>query len=298
LPAKTNAGTATISLSVSDPTAFAASDYQITYTSATAVNITKLSDGTSTSYAALPPQLDGFNLTTTGTAQPGDSFLLKPFSAAAGKIDTAFTSPRDLAVASQIQASVGSTNSGGLAVASLQATTPNANLTQSVQLTFNAAAGTFDVVGAGTGNPVSQPYTPGQPIVFNGWSMTLTGLPQTGDTITVGPSPKNYLSTNSGNATALVNLRDMKLFDAAPLTDGYAAAISQVGVLAQSASFAASTSQSIATNAQTAKASVSGVNLDEEAAKLLQFQQAYQASAKVLQIGQTLFTTLISSFGP
>ncbi len=388
LPAATNGGTANISLSVSDPTAFAVSDYQMTYTSGTAGNITRLSDGkvTAFDFATPPVQVDGLTLSASAGAVAGDRFLLKPFSTAAGQIDTSFTSPADLAVASPVVASVATTNAGGLAVANLKAQSPNANLTQSVQLTFNAATGTFNVVGTGTGNPVNVPYTPGQPISYNGWSMTLTGLPKTGDTITVGPtinvqssagasntgtlvvtstqvqtpnanllkpvtltfnalagtfdvvgtgtgnpvsvpytpgatisyngwtmtvsgapvtgdtlsmgpSPKNYLSTNSGNATALVNLRDTTLFDGAPLTDGYAAAISQVGVLAQTAGFAASTSKAIATNAQMNKAAVSGVNLDEEAAKLLQFQQAYQASAKVLQIGQTIFTSLLQSLG-
>jgi flagellar hook-associated protein 1 FlgK len=42
---------------------------------------------------------------------------------------------------------------------------------------------------------------------------------------------------------------------------------------------------------------VAGVNLDEEAAKLLQYQQAYQASAKMIQIAQSIFDTLIQTLG-
>jgi flagellar hook-associated protein 1 FlgK len=201
-------------------------------------------------------------------------------------------------VASRIQASAGSNNTGGLAVASLQAQSPNANLTQPVTLTFDASAGTYTASGTGTGLPATATYTPGQPISYNGWSLTLSGLPQTGDSVAVGASNPAYASTNSGNAAALMNLRDMAVFDGSSLTDGYAAAMAQVGVRAQSAGFAATTSTAIATNAQTAQASVSGVNLDEEAAKLLQYQQAYQAAAKMMQIAQSVFTTLISAFGP
>jgi flagellar hook-associated protein 1 FlgK len=40
---------------------------------------------------------------------------------------------------------------------------------------------------------------------------------------------------------------------------------------------------------------VSGVSLDTEAANLLQYQQAYQAAAQALTIGNQLFTTLIDS---
>ena len=307
ISASTNAGTETIGMSVIDPTQFAVSDYQMTYTSGTAGSITRLSDGkvSAFDFAAPPVQVDGLSLSASAMAVAGDRFLLKPFSTAAGQIDTAITAPKDLAVASPVQASVSSSNVGGLAVTSLQAVTGGGNLTHPVTLTFNASAGTFDAVDNSPVPPAlpitlatGVAYTPGQPISYNGWTLTLTGLPKgLTDSITVQAANSLYAKTNSGNATALVNLRDKVLFDGAPLTDGYAAAISQVGVLAQSAGFAASTSQTIATNAQTAKAAVSGVNLDEEAAKLLQFQQAYQASAKVLQIGQTIFNSLLQSVG-
>jgi flagellar hook-associated protein 1 FlgK len=275
-------GLAVASLQATTPNANLTQSVQLTFNAAAGTyDVVGVGTGNPVSQPYTPGQpivINGWSMTLTGLPQTGDTITVGPTI--------------------NVQASAGASNTGNLVVTNTQVQTPNANLLKPVTLTFNAAAGTFAVVGTGTGNPMAVPYTPGAPISYNGWAITVTGTPVTGDTISMGASSKNYLSTNSGNATALVNLRDMKLFDAAPLTDGYAAAISQVGVLAQSASFAASTSQSIATNAQTAKASVSGVNLDEEAAKLLQFQQAYQASAKVLQIAQTLFTSLISSFGP
>lgn len=63
----------------------------------------------------------------------------------------------------------------------------------------------------------------------------------------------------------------------------------------QSAGFSAGISESIASNVETDRSSIAGVNLDEEAAKLLQFQQAYQASARILQVSQTMFDTMIRS---
>ena len=56
-------------------------------------------------------------------------------------------------------------------------------------------------------------------------------------------------------------------------------------------------SQAIATSVEQDRSSADGVNLDEEAAKLLQYQQAYQASAKMLQIAQGVFDILIQSLG-
>lgn len=74
------------------------------------------------------------------------------------------------------------------------------------------------------------------------------------------------------------------------LSDGYSALIAQVGTRTQSANYAAKLSSTIADNLEADRTAVSGVNLDEEAAKLLQFQQAYQASAKMLQVAQGILT--------
>ncbi|NDB01356.1 MAG: flagellar hook-associated protein FlgK, partial [Betaproteobacteria bacterium] len=73
--------------------------------------------------------------------------------------------------------------------------------------------------------------------------------------------------------------------------------MAQVGVMVQSASFSADVSQAIATSIEQDRSGADGVNLDEEAAKLLQYQQAYQASAKMLQIAQGVFDALMQSLG-
>ena len=91
----------------------------------------------------------------------------------------------------------------------------------------------------------------------------------------------------------MMKLRDVAMFDGAALTDGYASLISQIGIRSQSAAYASEVSSSIATNLEKDRTGVSGVNLDEEAAKLLQYQQAYQASAKMIQIAQSIFDTLM-----
>jgi flagellar hook-associated protein 1 FlgK len=295
--ASTNAGTATVSMTANNASAFAASDYELMFTSATTASLTRLSDGqvTNVNFAAPPVQVDGLNLSVTAGAVAGDRFLLKPFSASAGQLDIAFGSPRELAVGNPIEVRAASTNTGGLAVSSLAAQTANANLTATVTLTFNATTHTFDVVGTGTGNPVGVPYTPGQTISYNGWAMKLTGTPKTGDVLTVQVATSAYNATNAGNANAILALRDLALFDGAPLADGYAGALAQVGIRSQSAQYAASVSKTIANNLEADRTSVSGVNLDEEAAKLLQYQQAYQASAKVIQIAQNIFDTLMQN---
>jgi flagellar hook-associated protein 1 FlgK len=109
--------------------------------------------------------------------------------------------------------------------------------------------------------------------------------------------PATPLPVNSGNAKALMDLRDAKLVDGGRLTEAYATAVSQIGLRVQSVEFSLEASQSIASNMSAQKAKVSSVNLDEEAARLMQFQQAYQASAKILQVAQRVMDTMLQELG-
>ena len=294
MPAGTNAGNAVIGVSLANSTQLQASDYQINC-NAGQFDIVRLSDGLTRSFASLPAQVDGLNMqVTSGATAVGDQFLVRPLHDVAGQVQTGVTSPSALAVANPVAATPAALNKGTTTVSSLSALQANVNLQSPVTLTFTGA-GTFNVSGAGTGNPAGQAYVPGQPISFNGWQLTLSGQPAVGDTISIGPNAQ--YTTDSGNAQSLLNLRDKPAFDGASLTDGYANLLAQVGARVQGAQSASKVSTSIAASAEQARSSNAGVNLDEEAAKLLQYQQAYQASAKVLQVAQTIFTTLLQSFG-
>lgn len=309
IPATANTGTATISMSVqtnpSGTTSFIPSDYELSFSSATAGTITRLSDGKQQtfSFGAVPntAQVDGLDIQISAGAAAGDRFLLKPFSAAAGGITTGFSSPRALAMASPIAASAGATNTGTLAFGSL--TTRSLPVPAAVTLTFtNSNTYTRSDTGATT-----YTYTPGQPIEYStappltGWSLVLKGVPQGGnppkpdDTYTVGPNA--YPTLDAGNAQAMLDLRDLKMFDQGLLTDGYAGLMSTIGIRVQGAKSASTVSADIATNVEKDRAGVSGVNLDEEAAKMLQFQQAYQAAGKMMQVAQNIFDTLMQSLG-
>ncbi|RYF74654.1 MAG: flagellar hook-associated protein FlgK [Comamonadaceae bacterium] len=289
-----NTGTAVLQASVADPAALAASSYRISFGAGGAIEVQRLSDGRTSSFTGpMPVEIDGLRLELrAGSAAVGDSFVLKPYAAAAAQVATALGSPRQIAAASPVQARTGTTNTGSMAVASLSAQRADANGSASVTLTFTSA-GTFDVAGAGTGSPTGVPYVAGQPIAFNGWSLTLRGAPQPGDTITVQAATPGYSALNAGNATALLALRDQPMFDGAKLSDGYASLMAEIGVRSQGAQYAASVSGSIASSLESERANASGVNLDEEAALLLQYQQAYQASAKMIQIAQNIFDSLL-----
>ncbi len=298
-PATLNTGTATLGLSISDVTQFAASDYEINFTAANTGSITRKSDGVVTAFAAVPITLDGLTFSVTaGTAAAGDRFVIKPYTTSASDISAEFSSPRALAVASPVAGLMGSANTGSLQLASLAArTNPPTNVP--VTLTFT---GSNSYTRSDTGATVYT-YTSNQPIQgsvpattpLSQWSLTLQGVPKNGDTFTVTAQPTAFRNLNAGNASAMMALRDTALFDGAALTDGYASLIAQVGIRAQSANYAADVSSAIAANLEKDRTGVSGVNLDEEASKLIQYQQAYQASAKMIQIANSIFDTLMQS---
>jgi flagellar hook-associated protein 1 len=302
--AAANAGNAQIHSKVSDPTALKASDYQITFDGA-GVNITRLSDGSTTAFGSLPAEMDGLSFELdAGAAAAGDSYFVRPFAAAARNMQLATGSPSQLAVASPVMVSPAADNSDGMSIESLYAFEPSANLTDPVSITF-LSNGTFTATGLGPNNPApdnagpppSYNYTPGKALQFNGWSMTLRGTPAAGDSFEVAASPPGANPQNAGNAKAVLALRDLATFDGVSLSEGYGVLLSHLGTEVQSAKFSADYTAQMASNTENARASLSGVNLDEEAARLLQFQQAYQASAKFLQVAQSTFDTLLQTVG-
>jgi flagellar hook-associated protein 1 FlgK len=80
-------------------------------------------------------------------------------------------------------------------------------------------------------------------------------------------------------------------------TDAYANAMADVGVRVQSAKMSAQISAAVSTQADATMGAKTGVNLDEEAARLIQFQQSYQAAAKVLEVAQKVFDTMLQISG-
>ncbi|MEO8154761.1 MAG: flagellar hook-associated protein FlgK [Rhizobacter sp.] len=318
LPASANGGDAVFGLSVSDFTHVQASDYELRFDGAN-YSLTRLSDnsaaiGSPFSPAALAAgvQVDGLTLQlNSGNAVSGDRFLLQATGPASADMKAVLNDPKGLAAASAVTGTFAVTNTGTATAASLglvDTTAYDPSLT--ARLTFTSATGDYSydmldasnaVVSSGTGN-----WTAGSPIALNGFSLQLSGVPRSGDVISVGATTSP--ASNNGNATAFVALATTPFVGANTLpsgsivpgrsiTDAYASALSDIGVQVQSAKSALGISSAIASTAQTAKVNKSGVNLDEEAARLIQFQQSYQAAAKMLQVAQTVFDTLLHTTG-
>jgi flagellar hook-associated protein 1 FlgK len=205
------------------------------------------------------------------------------------------TSPSQIAAASLVQGAAGSANAGTATVSSAGITNPSAWVPDTYAVTFGAS-GAYTVTNSSGTTVASGTYASGSPISFAGAQLTLTGSPAAGDTFTVGPnSPAN--SGDNSNLFAMIDALSASSLDGGTTTVGGAAnnLVSQIGVITQQAQNNATAQQSVNKEATTALNNVSGVNLDQEAATMLQYQQAYQAMAQIIQASGQMFTSLITA---
>jgi flagellar hook-associated protein 1 len=169
----------------------------------------------------------------------------------------------------------------------LDAANPNLLVTTTIQFLTPT---TYSVNGAG-----SFAYTSGGNVDLNGWQVQISGTPAAGDTFTVQSNAGG--TGDNTNALAAANQQTTGVLSNGTISVSGAvgALISGAGALAQQVNTAQTAQTAVNTQATTNVQSISGVNLDEEAAKLMQWQQAYQASAQALSVANGLFTTFLDS---
>ncbi|MHB1542508.1 MAG: flagellar basal body rod C-terminal domain-containing protein, partial [Steroidobacteraceae bacterium] len=138
----------------------------------------------------------------------------------------------------------------------------------------------------------------GSPISFNGQQLTLTGSPETGDTFTVSPNSSANTGDNS-NILAMIDRLSASTLNGGTTSVSGAAnnLVGQIGVLTQQAQNNASAQHTVNQDATTALSNADGVNLDQQAANVLQYQQAYQAMAQIITASHQMFDSLIQAMG-
>lgn len=311
LGAAGNTGSANLSLTVSDATQVQPSDYALEYDGAN-YSLTRLADGQAAAGSPFTPaqiatgiQRDGLTLKlNAGTAAAGDRFLLQPVALAAQNMAAVLANPNGIAAASPFTGSTGSGNTGNATVASLVAVKPAYNGSLSATISFTSGAGDYNW-SLSDGTSGTGTWSAGSPISLNGFELKLAGVPRSGDTLAVVPTVS--VASSNGNALAMVGMAQTGIVatlgtaggagNPSTVTDAYASAIANIGVRVQSGRTAAKISGGVATEAESARANKAGVNLDEEAARLIQFQQSYQAAAKMLQVAQAVFTSMLQAAG-
>ncbi len=301
LPDTANGGSASVSVSRGTLSQLTTDNYILQYTGS-AWQLTDATTGqsvatTGSGTAASPLQGAGMSIVASGTAQAGDSFLLEPTAGASAGLAMALTSPSQVAAASLSQASAGTGNTGSATVSSVGVTNPAAYAGNTYTVSFTSPTA-YTVKNNATGTSTTGTYSSGTPITFGNQQLTLSGTPAAGDTFTVQPNSPANTGDNS-NVLAMINGLSAKSLDGgtASVSDAATNLVGQVGVLTQAAQNNASAQQSVNQAATTARSNATGVNLDQQAADVLRYQQAYQAMAQVISISNQMFTSLIQAVG-
>ncbi|OZB69972.1 MULTISPECIES: flagellar hook-associated protein FlgK [unclassified Thiomonas] len=327
-----NTGNAVISGSVVDANALTTADYRLNYDGSN-WSVTNLSTGqpvsgatVGTSGSATVLNFDGVQVNVSG-AQAGNSFEVQPTRYGALNFQSVLTNPTQIAAASPYVSSAGQMLSGGLVNTNLGNLTlsagqysatsgagaliiSGASVPTPLQVTLTSG-GTSGAVGfqvtqsgsatvlasgslslGGSGQVLSIPYANNPPGGY--WNVTLAGSTAvSGDAFTLSPASGG----NGGNAQAMAALQTAKTLEggSTSLEGAYSQLVSQVATQGNQAQSALSAASAVAAQASAAQQSVSGVNLDEEATNLIQYQQAYQAAAKAIQVGNSLFTSLLQA---
>ncbi|MDB6091652.1 MAG: lagellar hook-associated protein 1 FlgK [Gammaproteobacteria bacterium] len=289
-----NAGSATLAVTRSTISALTGSNYILQNTAggwklsnaATGANVPLTGAGTSAS----PLQADGLSIVVSGTATAGDKFLVQPTAGATSGLAVLLTDPAQIAAASPITGAPATTNTGTGTIAGGTVVNPaNAQLKTAATIQFLSAT-TYSINGTG-----AYSYVSGQPITANGWQVTVSGAPATGDQFTVG-----YTIANKGDNSNALKLA--AVFNQPALNSGkdsvnatLSSFIGNLGTVTKQAQNDTAAQQAVNNSATQSLSNVSGVNLDEEAAHLLQFQQAYQAAAQLIGISSTLFNSMLQA---
>ena len=235
-----------------------------------------------------PVEIEGLTIDLSGFTAPekGDSFLIRPTRTAAQQFDTLISDPREIAASRGVNASADPANTAeGSPV--LQVTDANELVEGNYTLSFD---GTDWTLTDPDGDPLPLPSG------IDGLDIDLDGItnPADGDFFDIQVRPGTV--GDNGNALDLAALQDKLLLDGGKATfeGGYNTLIAEVGTKTRRAEVASQAQERLLAEAQGQRDSLSGVNLDEEAANLVRYQQAYQAAAQVIAVTSSLFDTLLS----
>ena len=266
----------------------------------------KTTDGTAVSMSgsgtsASPFNFDGIDVVVSGTASAGDSFLIRPTRDGARDFGLALGDVRAIAAAAPVRITEATDANGlptntGDGVFQLQSVSGSVNVP--ISFTFDALNNRFDWVDGG-GATGSISYDPssnnGDSYTVGNVTFRITGTP--GDTDSFVISANTGGAGDNTNALALAALQTADKLEGGTtnLQGAYGQLIGDMATQTRQAEINYDAQEALNRQAQAARDSLSGVNLDEEAANLIRYQQAYQAMARVVTVADTMFQTLLSA---
>lgn len=299
LPAADNAGSVAVTVTRGDLAGLTTADYTLRH-DGSAWSLTRNDTGaavalTGSGTSADPYVADGLQFVVAGSAQAGDRFQIQPTSQAISGLGVLAGDPAKIAAAAPLVTSAAATNAGNAAISDASVSDPSAWVRGSYTLAFDASGG-WQITDAGNATVASgSSYTAGSAITFNGMSISLSGTPASGDSFTINAT--GNVPGDNRNALLLAGVLGQAVLagGSASIQGAVGQFISGIGVQTNQAQTGRDAQQVVMDDASGQLDSVAGVNLDEEAANLLRYQQAYQAAAKVITVANTLFQTLLDA---
>ena len=334
LSPSTNTGNLLASINITDISKVPTDEFEIRF-DGTDYIMTNMNDGSlqnlgapgSGTYTPTNPDY-GFEFTElSGTPATDDNYLIRPTQDSASLMSVTLTDGKGIAASTAVSADVSSNNISDGKVNITNVTDPvaarafadvaNSGLLVDV---YESSAGVYSyrVYDADSASP---PPTPPSTVgaiasgTFLSGNSALIDMPPSPATaafqieITGQPKGQGVLAPekftigdafglgNGGNATLMALTQEKGVINNGGETFSQSLAIStsDVGAKASSAELVYETAEALHTQAYNRNQEISGVNLDEEAANLMRFQQAYQASSRIISIANTIFDTLLQA---
>ena len=161
-----------------------------------------------------------------------------------------------------------------------------------LQINFTSDS-TYQITDTQTSTVLAErSYVAGQAIEYQNLQVTLDGAPRSGDTFSIDDNSDGFGSNE--NLLRLIDIEAAKVLgNNNTLHESYLGLLNQAGGTARQAQVTQEAMQVVYEQANEARDKVAGVNLDEEAANLIRFQQSYQASARLMQTANQLFDVIL-----
>ncbi|HZX30223.1 MAG TPA: flagellar hook-associated protein FlgK [Rhodocyclaceae bacterium] len=296
------------------------SDYRLSY-DGTNYTLTRLTDNKKWSNAsvnglsATVSASEGFTLNMTSGAMTAnvDTFLIQPTRSASRNIamNAAVTAdPRLITAGLPFKTSAAVSNTGSAVISNGQTLlgyTASSMPAAGVTVTYNGGNLTFAGLPANANLSVTPPggtttvysgptipYVSGAKIEFSGIAFDISGTPAANDTFTLAPNAAGVSDGRNALNLGQLQVKNTIAGGAASFQVAYSQFVSSTGNQTHATQVTRDAQQALLEQASASKEALSGVNLDEEAANLLRYQQVYQAAARMIDIGTKLFDSVLA----
>ncbi|AOW52171.1 TPA: flagellar hook-associated protein FlgK [Legionella pneumophila subsp. pneumophila] len=306
-----NSGTAVLSVNISDISQVKLSDYDliISDTGANELRLIRKSDGTSTTltWSSSPPAppagqvvIDGMTITVNDLSQlaNNDHYTLTPTRGAARDFALEIKDAYEIALASPVKTTASLNNTGqGQIILGPVLNTASVNKQFRIDFISDTQYNLVNVTDSTTAGPFA--FVPNTNNVIQipdgitpSYSVVLSGIPKSGDQFTTDYNTGGF--GDNRNGLILGNIQQNKIFSngSETLFDRYGSLLAEVGGRTNQAKTSFESADILHKQALDFQDSKSGVNLDEEGANLLVFQQAYQAAGKLMEISNQIMNLL------